>query len=262
MKKFLSLLLAVCMMCTMLSSLALADDEPVTLRFRWWGGDARNEATIQVIEQFEALYPNVTIEYEPGSADGYHDKLATELTGGTAPDIVQIDPETFPTYVANGDYFYNLDDFDINMGAFEQGYIHLQINGYYDGKQLGLPTGIAGPAIVVNKALAEKLGVNLQVENMRWEDIITLGKAVRAASDDPDTYLLCANKDYIAILFVMSYVKQLCGGAAFVDGKLVVTEEQLTQVYEFVKELFDSQTVAPIEYMAAYTGDKLSLIHI
>ena len=97
MKKLLSLLLAVCMLCTMLSTLALADDEPVTLRFRWWGGDARNEATIQVIEQFEALYPNVTIEYEPGSADGYHDKLATELAGGTAPDIVQIDPETFPT---------------------------------------------------------------------------------------------------------------------------------------------------------------------
>ena len=260
MKKFLSLLLAVCMLCTMLSTLALADaatDAPVTLRFRWWGGDARNEATIQVIEQFEALYPNVTIEYEPGSADGYHDKLATELAGGTAPDIVQIDPETFPTYVANGDYFYNLDDFDIDMAAFEEGYIHLQINGYYDGKQLGLPTGIAGPAIVVNKALAEKLGVDLKVENMRWEDIIELGKAVRAASDDPDVYLLCANKDYIAILFVMSYVKQLCGGAAFVDGKLVVTEEQLTQVYEFVKELFDSQTVPSIEYMAAYAGDNI-----
>ena len=42
MKKFLSLLLAVCMLCTMLSTLALADGEPVTLRFRWWGGDARN----------------------------------------------------------------------------------------------------------------------------------------------------------------------------------------------------------------------------
>ncbi len=262
MKKFASLLLALSLLLGLAApALAEAPDiaslGDVTLRFRWWGGDARNEATIKVIEQFEALYPNVTIEYEPGSADGYHDKLATELAGGTAPDIVQIDPETFPTYVANGDYFFNLDDFAIDMSVFEEGYIHQRINGYYDGKQLGLPTGIAGPAVVVNKALAESLGLDLNIENMRWEDIITLGKAVREKSEDKDVYLLCANKDYVAILFVMSYVKQLTGGAAFVDGKLVLTEEQLTEIYEFVKELYDSETVPSIEYMAAYAGDNI-----
>ena len=255
MKKFLSLLLIFSMLCTM-AGFASAE-ENVTLRFRWWGGDERNEATIKVIEQFEALNPGVTIEYEPGSADGYHDKLATELAGGTAPDIVQIDPETFPTYVANGDYFYNLDDFDIDMSVFEEGYIHQQINGYYDGQQLGLPTGIAGPAIVVNKALAESLGVNLVIDDMKWEDIITLGKAVREASEDKDVYLFCANKDYVAILFVMSYAKQLTDGAVFKDGKLTLTEEQLTEIYEFVKELFDSECVPSIEYMAAYAGDNI-----
>lgn len=255
MKKILCTLLALALLCSMFATLALAE-ENVTLRFRWWGGDARNEATIKVIEQFEALNPGVTIEYEPGSADGYHDKLATELAGGTAPDIVQIDPETFPTYVANGDYFYNLDDFDIDMSKFEEGYIHQRINGYYDGQQLGLPTGIAGPAIVVNKALAEQLGVNLVVEDMKWEDIITLGKAVREAGED-DVYLFCANKDYIAILFVMSYAKQLTGGAVFQDGKLALTVEQLTEIYEFVKELFDTECVPSIEYMAAYAGDNI-----
>jgi len=255
MKKLLSAILVLAMVCTLFAGMALAE-ENVTLRFRWWGGDERNEATIKVIEQFEELNPGVTIEYEPGSADGYHDKLATELAGGTAPDIVQIDPETFPTYVANGDYFFNLDDFDIDMSVFEEGYIHQQINGYYDGQQLGLPTGIAGPAIVVNKALAEQLGVDLHIDNMQWNDIIELGKAVREAGD-ADTYLFCANKDYIAILFVMSYAKQLTDGVVFPDGKLALTVDQLTEIYEFVKALFDNECVPSIEYMAAYTGDNI-----
>ena len=255
MKKLLSAILVLAMVCTLFAGMAFAE-ENVTLRFRWWGGDERNEATIKVIEQFEELNPGVTIEYEPGSADGYHDKLATELAGGTAPDIVQIDPETFPTYVANGDYFFNLDDFDIDMSAFEEGYIHQQINGYYDGQQLGLPTGIAGPAIVVNKALAEQLGVDLHIDNMQWNDIIELGKAVREAGD-ADTYLFCANKDYVAILFVMSYAKQLTDGVVFPDGKLALTVDQLTEIYEFVKELFDTECVPSIEYMAAYTGDNI-----
>ena len=63
------MMLVLCMLSMLAVGFASAE-EKVTLRFRWWGGDARNEATIKVIEQFEALNPNVTIEYEPGSADG------------------------------------------------------------------------------------------------------------------------------------------------------------------------------------------------
>ena len=79
-----------------------SSDENITLRFAWWGGDERNEATLKVIEQFEAAHPNITIEAEYGGSDGYHDKLATQLASGTAADIVQVDPEVFPTYVSTG----------------------------------------------------------------------------------------------------------------------------------------------------------------
>ena len=91
MKKFLALLLVLCLA---LPVVALAEDS-VTLRFSWWGGDERHAATIAVIEQYEAAHPNVTIEPEYGSSDGYNDKLATQLSGGTAPDIIQIDIDMF-----------------------------------------------------------------------------------------------------------------------------------------------------------------------
>ncbi len=55
------------------------EKEPVTIRFSWWGGDSRNQATVEVIEQFEKEYPWITVEAEYGGNDGYHDKLATEL---------------------------------------------------------------------------------------------------------------------------------------------------------------------------------------
>ena len=66
--------------------------EDATLRFSWWGGDERLAATLAVIDAFEADYPNIKIEAEYGSSDGYHDKLATQLASGTAPDLIQIDP--------------------------------------------------------------------------------------------------------------------------------------------------------------------------
>ena len=44
------------------------------LRFSWWGGDERNEATLKVIEAYEKEHPNVTIEAEYSGDDGYQAK--------------------------------------------------------------------------------------------------------------------------------------------------------------------------------------------
>lgn len=233
-----------------------SSDDKVTLRFSWWGGDERNAATIAVIEQFEALHNNVTIEAEYGGSDGYHDKLATQLASGTAPDIVQVDPETFPQYVTSGDYFHNYLDYNVDLTGFDEAYISLEINGRYDGKQLGLPTGISGAGILVNKQLAEAIGIDL-TQAYTWEDLITMGKKVREY--DNSMYLLCMNKEYITNLFVYNYGKQLAGSTLYnaTDKSINITEEQLAEVYSFVQRLYDEEVVAPASYQAAYGGDNL-----
>lgn len=236
---------------------ATSDEEPITLRFAWWGGDERNAATLEVIEQFEQLHPNVTIEAEYGGNDGYHDKLATQLASGTAADIVQVDPETFPQYVSTGDYFINYMDYsNIDLSTFDENYISLEINGRYDGKQLGLPTGISGAGILINQDLADAVGIDFS-QAYTWDDLIDMGKKVREYDDS--MYLLCANKEYIVNLVVFNYAKQLCGTTLFdkETGELSITQEQMTEVMQYVQRLFDEEVVAPASYQAAYSGDNL-----
>ena len=235
---------------------AATGGEEITLRFSWWGGDERNAATLEVIEQFEQLHPNVKIEAEYGGNDGYHDKLATQLASGTAPDIVQVDPEIFPTYVYTGDYFIDYKDYDMDLSNFEESYISLPINGGYDGKQLGLPSGISGAGILVNKDLADAIGLDF-TKKYDWNELIEMGRKVREY--DKDLYLLCANKEYIANLVVFNYGKQLIG-APFFDsdtGKMNITEDQLKQVFDYVQLLYDEEVVAPASYQASYSNDNL-----
>jgi len=235
---------------------AATGGEEITLRFSWWGGDERNAATLEVIEQFEQLHPNVKIEAEYGGNDGYHDKLATQLASGTAPDIVQVDPEIFPTYVYTGDYFIDYKDYEMDLSNFEEAYISLPINGGYDGKQLGLPSGISGAGILVNKDLADAIGLDF-TKKYDWNELIEMGKKVREY--DKDLYLLCANKEYIANLVVFNYGKQLIG-APFFDsdtGKMNITEDQLKQVFDYVQLLYDEEVVAPASYQASYSNDNL-----
>lgn len=235
---------------------AASDGETVTIRFSWWGGDERNAATQEVIEQFEALHPNVIIEAEYGGNDGYHDKLATALASGTAADIVQVDPEIFPTYVTTGDYFYDYAELGVDMSNFDEAYISLEINGRYDGKQLGLPSGISGAGLLVNKELAEAIGLDF-TQPYDWEDLLEMGKKVKEY--DPELYLFNTNKEYLVNMVVFNYGKQLAGGT-FIDpdsNEIRITQEQLEEVYTYIEALFDEGVIPPASYQASYSGDEL-----
>ena len=61
------------------------------MRFSWWGADIRHEATLAAIEAYEEENPGVQIEAEYQGFEGYQQKMMTQLAGGTAPDLVQID---------------------------------------------------------------------------------------------------------------------------------------------------------------------------
>ena len=81
---------------------AAKEKEPVTLRFSWWGGDSRHEATIKAIESYMEKNPDITIEYEYMGFDTYYQKLLTQLSGGTQPDIVSVDYKWIGDLVAQG----------------------------------------------------------------------------------------------------------------------------------------------------------------
>ena len=255
--RILAIVLAL-VLCLSAIPMAVAEEhEPVTIRFSWWGGDSRHAATLEVINQFQELYPWITVEAEYGSSDGYHDKLATQLTSGTEPDLMQIDPETMPQFVKAGDFFVDLFETDFDFSNFDVPSIKAStITGCYDGKQYGLPTGVAGPCILVNKALAEQVGVDF-TKPYTWEDLITWGKAARAIS--PDTYLVATNVDYLNNMVVNFYTKQVSGTTLFdvETGALLATKENLTKTFAYIKSLFDNEVVAPISTMTQYSGDNM-----
>ena len=254
MKKIVALMLSLCMLLSMGAAMA---DETITLRFSWWGGDARHEATMKVIEQYMALNPNVKIEAEYGSSDGYNDKLATQLAGGTAPDIIQIDPAFLPSYaLSEAGYLVDLKTTSFDFSLSDPAYYELPMNGGFDGKQYGVPTGVSGAAILVNNEMATKFGIDFSVQ-YTWDDVFTWAKKVH--DEDPSVYLFESNKTMIAVV-AASWAKQNCEGKTFFDvntNTVLFTEEELTKVYEFVKRLFDEHVVAPVSYMAAYEGDNM-----
>lgn len=131
----------------------------------------------EMVNIFEKDNPGVKVKVELAPYDSYFTKLQTLLAAGKAPDVYEMNYETFVSYSKKGvlkdlsDYVKNDKDFDvssINMKSFDV--------FKYQGKQYGMTESFSNVVTFYNKDLFDKFGVAYPDKNMRWEDEITLAK--------------------------------------------------------------------------------------
>ena len=229
--------------------------DPVTLRFMWWGGDERAQATLDVIDKFEQEYPWITIEAEYGSSDGYQEKLTAQLVSGTVADIFQMGTGWMPGYVeSNAGYFADFKDFSdiFDLSTFEESI--LKNNGQFDGHQYGVPTGISGHALIYNKKVADEIGVDFS-SDYTWDDIVEMGKKVKEY--DKDMYLLTMGSSELNTMIVRPYLQQLTGSTVLVNEtkKRGFEEKDLVEVLNYIKALYDEGVASPMSTVIAYGAD-------
>ncbi|WP_104127814.1 ABC transporter substrate-binding protein [Cryobacterium sp. Y57] len=159
---------------------AALSDEPVTLRFTWWGNDVRTANTEAVIAAFEAEHPNITIEPQYADWNGYWDKLATETAANDSPDIIQMDEKYISTYGGRGALLDLNDTGDLlDLSDFSKSSLDL---GTAEGALYGIPVGLTTYAVMVNPTVLESAGVTLPDDkSWTWDDLEKAGAAVSAA---------------------------------------------------------------------------------
>jgi len=148
---------------------AMAAD--VTLRFGWWGGGERHEATLKAIKAFEAKNPGVTIKGEYGGWNGYPEKLTTQIAGGNEPDIMQINWAWISQFSKTGDGFYDMNKANaVNKADFVS---EAWKSGMVNGKLNALPVAYTARVFLWNKTQWDKAGLPLP---KTWDDLLKAGK--------------------------------------------------------------------------------------
>lgn len=216
-----------------------ASQKDIQLRMMWWGGDSRHTPTLAALEKYHELNPNVTVEGEPNGWDGYYQKVVTQVAGGTAADLLQIDQPWLKELCARGDVFVALDETNINLDEFDQKF--LQDFCSYNGKIYGLPTGTNVNTLIVDTEMLKAAGID---ENTvwTWDNMVTLGKKLH--DYNPEWYLNGATPDHVRYWFEV-YMAQVAGGVVDENGKVMFTEEQAIEAFEYFQKWFDNNVVAP-----------------
>jgi len=216
-------------------------DEEVTLEMSWWGDDNRAALFAEVIELFEAEYPNITVEQTPvGSPDDLFNRLATDFGGGgdTAPDVFALGGAKPQEYGSAGAL---LDLSTVADAAQIDKYPDFSTtSAMVDGVLYGLPSGGNATAAFVNTDIFEAAGVEVPEADWTWDDLIDAANEIGSAG--------LTNAGGAPIYGVDLRVQDIVGtyaaqesefGIYDFDGNLAVDADVIAGLYEKEIELLD-----------------------
>ena len=228
-----------------------------TLRFSWWGGDDRHSATLDAIEYWNYLHPDIEIKAEYGGWDGWTEKINTQINGSTAPDIMQINYDWLISLSNDGLGFYNLNKLCKNN---ENSSGYLDLSGFDDetlsfgevnGQLNAITVSMGGRGLFYNSQVYESLGVPYP---KTWDELIRLG----GVFDEQNLYPLDLDVQSggTAWYFSVVYVQQKTGREFIsMDGDLGFTVSDIKAALDFYKTLEDNHAIRTVKVRTDEDGN-------
>lgn len=153
-------------------------EDGATLRVASWGDPSEQAINQQSFERFKAIFPNVTIQYEP-SPDQYQTKIQADFAGGTNADVMYVDTALMNALAPN-DLLLDLKPTMDELGVQQDDYVGRLTEIFVrDGKVFGLPKDQGALALFVRNDLAEKAGVD-PASIKTWDDWKTAAQKMTA----------------------------------------------------------------------------------
>ena len=121
--------------------------------------------------------------------DNYWTLLEAGASGGQMPDVFWMHSNTAQMYMEN-DLIYPLDDFiaeddAIDLANYYDGIVELYKS---DGVQYALPKDHDTIALLYNKAIFDKYGVEYPTDDWSWDDVLAAATAITEAGKDDGVY--------------------------------------------------------------------------
>jgi multiple sugar transport system substrate-binding protein len=156
---------------------------PATLRFSSYGNDKKMQIRSALAAKFTQAHPNIKMVFEGSPSDSYFAKLATQIAGGNAPDIINLDTGHMSQYAPKGvlaplaPYIPSY----IDANAFSKDLLQL---GQINGKQYGMPVATTSFGWTWDTNIFDEIGVKApNGETWTWDDLADLSNSIRDKSN-------------------------------------------------------------------------------
>jgi multiple sugar transport system substrate-binding protein len=146
-----------------------ASAQAARIRLLWWGSQERADRTNKAIAAFKQVKPDLDIAGEFAGWSDYWPRLATQVAGRNAPDLIQMDYRYIFEYARRG-ALAPLDEYLGKSLKIEDFGVPNIDSGRVDGKLYGINLGVNSSAVFFDAAGWEKTGVKPPSAGQTWED--------------------------------------------------------------------------------------------
>lgn len=196
-------------------------ENPVTLRFRWWGSEDRQARQLEVIELFEEENPDIRVTPEATSLDGYFDQLGVEMAGRNAPDVFTLGGAYPLEYGSRGALLDLAQAPSLDITPFSAAVL---TDATIGDQVFGVPTGGNATGIIVNRDVFAAAGVELPDDDAwTWEDFTEIAEQLSEGTPDGTYGAELRPQDFLG-----AYAAQRDGKGLYdTDGSLSVEASTL-----------------------------------
>lgn len=216
-------------------------EDSTVIRFSWWGGDSRHRVTLDAVEQFMALHPDIRVECEYGAWSGWEDATAAALYAGTEADVMQV----------NWNWLTNFDDDTIQFMDLSGMKEWLDLS-LYDAESLALctvenevrcvPVSLTGRVLFWNETTFAAAGLPVPAS---YQDLLASGEVFRTKLGE-DYYPLALGW-YDRMLFLVYMLESQYGMDWTADGRLQYSQTQLEEGLRRIHELEAAHVIPPLK---------------
>lgn len=163
-------------------------------------GPAWADLTIEYNDSFAPLVENGAANFTKATgekvnlvklpSDGYQDRVALDLSSGSAPDLIMVDSFLVAEYAGTG-YLAPLDDMLKDWNQYQYYSKGLLDVASYNGQVYALPTDTDVRMLWYNKADFAKAGIAEPWQPKTWDDVISTAEKLKAAGV-PDAWVIPA----------------------------------------------------------------------
>lgn len=224
--------------------------EQVEIKFAWWGGDTRHEATEKAIAAFEEKYPNIKVTAEYGAWTGWEEKQALNIVGGNAADVMQINWNWIDSYSQGGTAFANLDDYSdvLDLTQFpEESLEECRMNG----KLMAVPVALTGRLFYWNKTTFDEVGCEIPTD---LDSLLAAGRAFEAYN--PEYYPMVL-QEYDRMILMVYYLESVYGKAWVENGAVNYTQEEVQDGMDFLKTLEENHVTPTLAVIQGDMADSI-----
>ena len=206
----------------------------------WWGNDARTEYTIEAMELFEKLNPDIKVKCSYSEWSGYEARSRVQMISATEADVMQVNFNWMDQYSPDGTGFYDLSKLTdyVDLSSFPE---EVLAYGTQNGVLNAVPIAMNAETVYINKTIYDKYGLDTP---RTWDDIFAAAEAM-----SPDGIYPLSGASKGIWLYTIAYAEQKTG-RAFLDenSRPSFSEADLQIMLDFYSRMVREKVIPQVEY--------------